>query len=419
MSRNCARPAPSTSTTKALATLSTIAVRHSSCSILFSSFFGLRTGLRTKSRANTSDFDSTAFRALPVEVLHKVIDMVDNEGRKSLKRVCLWWNQVTREGTTSLSLRCPSGMRALIGYPRLESLCICGANIGEPDYQGGKFMQNLRCLSLKNVVCVPFTTLGCLPSLTQLEITSSDITSMDGLESLRHLEVLNLHSVLSSFAFPMSACHPKLRRASFVDCFCIRIQTRFLGSCRNLEYLHIDSSLETPVDDLSFVINTPRLKHLAIAICAGESESVNQLSLEPLSQLKHLQYLNVKGHADLDYSPIYPLNSLTRLVPGLCNDIQFANLMTNLKCASQLNSIELFECEEMTDYSISLLPSLCPGIFRLLIIDCPKITQDAAYSLRKMPILRCLQLSPEMWWSSFSNLDEWRTLCVNVQLDDI
>jgi len=280
-------------------------------------------------------------------------------------------------------------------------------------------MQNLKTLVLKNVVSVPFATLGCLPSLTQLDITNSDIASMDGLETLRHLEVLNVHSVISSFAFPVSACHPKLRHVSFVDCFCLRIQTRFLGCCKSLEYLHIDSSLQPPIQDISFVVNTPRLLHLAIAICPGEADSSRPISLEPLAHLKHLQYLNLKGHSDLDYSPIYPLTTLTRFVPGICNDVQFYTLMTNLKSASNLTSIELFESDDLTDDAISILPSLCPNIFRLLIIDCLKVTQQSLYSLRKLPVLRCLQVSPEMWWSSFSNLDEWRTVCINVQLDDI
>lgn len=343
--------------------------------------------------------------------------MVDCEGKRSLKRVCQWWNQVTKETTTCLAVRCPGGMRGLIGYPRLKTLHISGIHVSEAHYQGGKYMLNLTKLDFYQVTNIPFDIVSQLPYLTSLAIRNSEMVSMDGLDKLTMLEELKLDSVISSFAFPVSACHPKLRKLSIIECFCIRVQTRFLGCCRNLEYLHIDSSLSAPINDISFVRNTPNLYHFAIAACCGENTSI--FSLEPLSTLKNLEYVNLKGIPEADYSPLFELESLRRFIPGIVTDDEFLGMLRGMKSAKYLESIELADNDDLTDEALAELPELCPNLYRLLIFDCLCITQNAVHSLKQLKHLTCLQLSPEVWWGSFSNLDEWRSLCCNVCLDDL
>lgn len=278
-------------------------------------------------------------------------------------------------------------------------------------------MLNLTKIGFYQVTNIPFHILAQLPYLTTLEIRNSEMASMEGLDTLTMLEELSLDSVISSFAFPVSACHPKLRRLSIIECFCIRVQTRFLGCCKNLEYMHIDSSLSAPINDISFVQNTPHLKHFAIAACCGENLSA--FSLDPLASLRNLEYVNLKGICETDYSPLYELESIKRFVPGIVCDEEFVSLMRGMKSAKNLESIELSENEELTDDSLALLPSLCPNIYRILIFDCLSVTQEAVNHLKRLQHLTCLQLSPEIWWGNFSNIDQWKALCCNVCLDDL
>jgi hypothetical protein len=355
------------------------------------------------------------FRELPTEIIAKIITKLDCETRRSLKRVCLWWNRATRESTTSLTICCSAGMRGLIGYPRLTRLHLKGMLIGENDFQCGKYMQNVATLVMTNVASVPFSLLANLPYLRHFEIHSPNVTSMEGLCLMRHLEVLVLNSILASFSFPVSACHPKLQSLTIRECACLDVQTRFLGCCKDLEYLHIDSSLATPVSDIDFVKFTPKLNHFALVACCGEP--TNSFSLEPLASLNHLEYLNLKGY-ELSYRPIYSMHSVTRFTPGLACDIHLSMLLNSWASAKLLGSLEFLENEEITNQIIDLLPATCPSLFRVIIMDCPNITQDAIAPLKQLKNLRCLQLSPQHWWSSFSNLEEWRGLCENVQLDD-
>lgn len=278
-------------------------------------------------------------------------------------------------------------------------------------------MISLTKITFFQVSSIPFAVLGQLPYLTSIEIRSSELNSMDGLDKLNMLEEVTFDSVICSAVFPVSCCHPKLRRLSVLECFCIRIQARFLGGCPNLEYLHIDSSLESPILDISFVRNTPKMTHFAIAACCGESTS--SFDLTPLTSLKHLEYVNLKGIPEMDYTPLDALDSLRRFVPGMCSDEQFIELLRNMKGAKLLESIELIDNDEITDDALIPLAELCPNVYRVLIFDCPCITQNAVHSLSKLTQLTCLQLSPEIWWSAFTNLDEWRSLCVNVCLDDL
>ena len=357
------------------------------------------------------------FRVLPTEVLSNIVRMVDAEGRRNLKEVCLWWNRVAKENMSKLFVHCPGGMRALIGYPRLQDLQITGCHIGETDYQAGKYMQHLHTLVLKSVTLVPFTIIAQLPYLKNLAIHAPDVTSMEGLEQLKMLEELTLDSIMASFSFPQSCCHPKLRRVYLKECICVKIQARFFGCCKDLEYLHIDTSLDHPIGSLDFVLQTPKLNHLAIVACCGE-ETV-AFSLEPLASLQNLQYLNVKGYWDLDYEPILELESIRQLSPGVCCDKQLAKLVQSSKFGRHLESIELFDNECVTNTTLELLANSCPDLKRLYIIDCLNVTSESIASLRRMSKLCCLQLSPEHWWSEFENLDEFRQLCQNVCLDDI
>lgn len=369
------------------------------------------------SNPRLSFLSTTAFRALPSEVIQKIVTMVDCEGKRSLKRVCQWWNQVTKEATTCLAVRCPGGMRGLISYPRLKSLYLSTMHITEAHYQAGKYMLNLSKISFYQVASIPFHILSQLPYLTCLEIKNSEILSMEGLDTLTMLEEIKLDSLISSFAFPVSACHPKLRRLSIVECFCIRVQTRFLGCCKNLEYMHIDSSLTTPITDISFVCNTPNLTHFAVAACCGENMSA--FSLEPLATLRHLEYLNLKGISDMDYSPIFELETIKRFIPGVVGDDEFIGILRGMKSSKYFESIELSDNDDLTEEGLSELADLCPNMYRLLIMDCMTISQDAVCHLKRLKRLTCLQLSPELWWGPFTNLEDWKTICCNVCLDDL
>jgi len=355
------------------------------------------------------------FRDLPTEIIARIIRMVDCQGRKSLKGVCLWWNRVTRECTNTLMICCPPGMRGLIGYPRLQDLHVKGELIGENDFQSGKYLQNLRNLRLEKVTVAPFSVLATLPYLTRLELRSPNVPSMDSLELLKHLEEVVFDSIINPFMFPASACHPKLRSVHIIECCHLEIQTRFFACCKDLEYLHIDSALESPFSDVEFAKHTPKLSHFALSAWCGEPTA--SFSLEPLATLKNLEYLNLKGY-ELDYRPLYDMTCVKRFTPGLSCDLHLSRLLSNWKSAKTIESIEFVENDEITDELIALLPSTCPSLFRIILMDCPSITQNAINSLRGLKKLRCLQLSPQLWWGTFDNVEEWKTICSNVQLDD-
>jgi hypothetical protein len=360
---------------------------------------------------------ASAFRVLPTEVLSNIVRMVDEDGRRNLKEVCLWWNRVTKENMSKLFVHCPGGMRGLIGYPRLQELQITGCHIGENDYQAGKYMQHLHTLVLKNVTVVPFAIIAQLPYLKRLDLLTPNVTTMEGLDQLKMIEELTLDSVMAPFCFPQSCCHPKLRRLYLKECICVRIQARFLGCCKDLEYVHIDTSLAHPIENLDFVLQTPKLNHLAIVACCGE-ETV-PFSLEPLASLQNLEYLNVKGYWDLDYEPILGLETIRSIAPGIGSEKQLAKIVQESKFGSKLESIELFDNECVTNATIELFATSCPNLRRLYIIDCLNVTEECICSLQRISKLCCLQISPEHWWSEFKNLDAFQKLCPNVCLDDI
>lgn len=318
---------------------------------------------------------------------------------------------------TSLRVRCSWGMRGLMGYPRLNELEIASSLVGNHDYQNGKYMQHLNTLVLHGVTIVPFNILAQLPYLKTLEIDTSDMPSMEGLELLKHVENLTLASIIATFAFPVSACHPKLKRLVVKDCVCVRIQTIFLGCCKNLEYIQIDSALQTPITSLDFVKSTPHLRHFSLNSCCGEE--VSSFPLDPLTSLKNLEYLSLRGYPDLNYCPLIGLETIRHFAPGTCCDVTLSCALTESKFSKHLESLELVEIEEVTDELLAVLPQYCPELRRLVIIDCQAITSDCITSLKQLPKLRCLQLSPECWWSTFENIDSFRSLCATVQLDDV
>src|SRR5690606_9515383 len=131
------------------------------------------------------------------------------------------------------------------------------------------------------------TPLASLPNLDSLNVTESQITSLDGI-SPRWTSLKAAHTSITSLE-PLENMH----ELGFLDVSGTRI-TDFspLAKLTNLQVLRVAQSA---FSDLSLLLNLNKLTSLDIS-------STQVRDLTPLQHLPHLHELTASGLGDIDYS---------------------------------------------------------------------------------------------------------------------
>ena len=237
------------------------------------------------------------------------------------------------------------GIEELDFYPLnpLENLNLIRFAIGSgtakltriPDLSAIASRESITSILFEDCALTNLDNIEFLPNLQEIIVArnSGDMTNINALNSLRHIEVLEIYSTRNSiYSIEEIGEKPKLKRLRLsgkqVDVKGIEnfiflediyfsesnvINTEYLSGLKNVEYLEM--MIREPKPDISFLKGVKNLKHLVLYAADGtwgrqEVERFQILDLGPIGNLSQLRYLKLCGFILQNVAALNKLDNL-------------------------------------------------------------------------------------------------------------
>ena len=203
------------------------------------------------------------------------------------------------------------------------------------------FNNNRKLRSLK---LVDFNNLTgkCFLSLNESSIEETVLHNIHDIQNDFLIKTLPNFKKLQTFAFA--------KVDIFIEGYTNKNLLKLVSSLKNLEELSICVKiLDEPAIDQSIfdflTTSSPNLKVLSLSDCEGISDS----HIESLYKFKKLEVLKLYGLNEITGSGLENLASLKELHTPICHRLKDNHLISLLRFASNLQVIDLQNCDEITN----------------------------------------------------------------------
>ena len=192
------------------------------------------------------------------------------------------------------------------------------------------YFEKLRKLEFRNYSGINFESvaecIGLCSNLKELNISKISGASSDFIKSFTSL--MNLESLDISRNVLSNKC------CRYIGTNLLELKILKMSRCKGVSFKGIKS-----------ICNLEKLEELDLSVC----EEITDSELELISKLPRLQVLDIGGIDNVTGKGFVGFSSLKKLECHLCRNLEDFGLINLLKCATNLEKLDIGHCEKITD----------------------------------------------------------------------